>query len=80
MTLADIFEAAGVAMSKFRSTLAAIAASNPDHADEIAGFVAKLDQPMSAENLTAVLGAIPAELADIVKLQFHGVSSPSNLA
>lgn len=80
MTLADLFDKAGIAVGIIRAALSSLSTSAPDLADDIAALIAKLDAPLTPEGLVALGGVSLDELRKLGRLELDGRRHPSDAA
>lgn len=77
MTVADFLKLLGFAADALADLLRAIALKVPELAGTAEALIAKLNEPLTAENMAAVLAIIPQELINIVKGKLDPRDHPS---
>lgn len=78
MTVADFLKLLGFASEALADLLRAIAVKVPELAETAEALVAKLNEPLTMENMAAVLAVIPQELVNVVKGQIDPRQHPSD--
>lgn len=78
MTVADFLKLLGFASDALADFLRAVALKVPELAATVEELIAKLNEPLTAENMAAVLAILPQELINVVKGQLDPRNHPSD--
>ena len=77
-TVGQFLEMLGFSISALRKWLGIIAEKAPELAPSIGAWLAKLDEPLSSENLVAVITSLPVELSEVLKFHLDPRDHPSS--
>lgn len=78
MTWLEILTKGGLAASGIVALLERARALAPDLGDDIDGILTELNTAISAENITAIVAALPGEFKNIIKGQLDPRDHPSD--
>lgn len=78
MTVADILKVLGFAADGLADYLRAIATKFPELEPTVAEWLAKLEAPLSGDNLVAVFKVLPEQLLNIVQGKLDPRPHPSD--
>jgi len=78
MNVAEFLKLIGFSAEALADFLRAIAIKVPELATTVEEWIAKLNEPLTAENLAAVLAVLPTELLAILRGQLEPRQHPSD--